>query len=72
MTGLRRGIEVHHVGNHSSCEKRKLKLSRLFEEPFGLIVSQKRSRKRSTTRITFPISSLSKALSISLGNVGLK
>ncbi len=39
--------------------------------PAGLIESQKRSRKRSVTRNTFPISSLSKAAFLSPGNSGV-
>jgi len=63
------GILVHHVGNHSSRDKRKLISERVFDFA-GEMVSQNRSRKRSTTRMTLPISSFFIASTLRGGNAG--
>src|SRR5437588_12146485 len=59
--GVFRGMFVHQVGNHSSSENKKLRSERVLPFEFGgRSESQNRSRKRSTTRTTFPISSFSR------------
>jgi len=67
------GAAVHQVGNQSSWEKRKLIPSivcEFFSRNFGRS-SQKRSRNRSVTRITFPISILRIASCLLVGNSGI-
>src|SRR5579884_2782090 len=70
IMGVFAGLAVHHVGNQSSCVRRKLMFAS-DRAPDGLIVSQKRSRKSSVTRMTFPISNLSRASFFWLGNSGV-
>src|SRR5579871_5229281 len=71
------GRLVHHVGNKSSSEKRKLISDKSFFRPafrapgFG-IEFQNRRRNRSTMRMTFPISSFDMATIFFRGNAGAK
>src|SRR5262249_319038 len=70
MMGQFNGCAVHHVGNQSSRVKRKLMSDSVFFAPAGLIDSQKRSRKSQLTRITLPISFLSRAIFFAEGSSG--
>ncbi len=71
INGTCSGIVVHQVGNHSSWENKKLmRASVLVRLPSGETWSQKRSRKRRTIRITFPISNPPSAFIFSSGSAG--
>src|SRR2546423_1708808 len=67
MIGSFSGILVHQVGNHSSCDKRKLISERVFDCP-GEIFPKTRSGNQSPTRMTPQISSFFRPAPLRGGN----
>src|SRR5215470_5494715 len=72
MMGVFIGIALHHVGNQSSCENRKLIFPRVFASRAGEIEAQKQCRNFKTKRMTFPISSRPRAEHLRSGKAGVK